>query len=129
MSPENLFVVPDDMLAKFRDLQRRRNEQAFIAGQALLEHEQRRKEILVRFHNVKERNERLGALHYEFRSITDNCLRLVEASGRDEAALGEQAICALGLDFNSGTFRIDIDNGAVLRLADSKWSPALRSPQ
>ncbi len=121
------YVVRDADLAKLRDLHRRRDEQAHIAGVALLGAMQREAEIITNLADrPDERNQRLGALRYEFLTASKQCERLIHASCTDEAELGETVLRGLGLNLDREELRIDISNGLVLILRDGSWVPRER---
>ena len=127
MTPENLFVVSDSTLGSLRDLRRRRDEQAFIAGLALLEHEERKEQIYVEFAGQEvERNTRLGALYHDLQERTKQCWRLVRASKGDEIAIAVPALRSLGLNPGKEELRIDFNNGVVMRLEAGAWVPRVR---
>jgi hypothetical protein len=128
MTPENLYVVPMETLTFLRALKTRRDEQAFIAGCAILEHEIRKEQIIEGKYSPDERNSRLGALYYDLDLNLKQCLRLVRASETDQRALGEQALLALGLDPKADEYTIEPNSGAVLRLREGQWRPLERSP-
>lgn len=127
MNPEELYVLDMVKLGVLRDLRRRRDEQAFIAGCALLEHEKKRAEIYKGTKIMALRNLRLGALYHELLEATGKCHRLVKASEYDEGALGTAWLQEMGIDPSSGEFRFDIDNGVVLRLENAEWLPLKRA--
>ena len=124
---ERFYVIGDSVLTKLRDLHRRRDEQASIAGGALLATMQRETEIITNLADrPDERNQRLGALRYEFLMESRKCERLIRASVTDEAELGESALRFVGLNPDREELRIDVSNGLVLALRDGAWVPRER---
>ena len=127
MKPEDLYVISDEALGRLRDLHRRRDEQAFIAGCALLEAEERKLDLMEHCTDSQERATRLGALLVALSEATEECFRKVRTSKLDEQALGEGLFALFGLNPKE-ELTIDINNGAVLVLTTGAWVPKLRSP-
>lgn len=120
--PENVIYIGPERLAQLRELHRRRDEQAFIAGTALLGHEKRKEAILREFAGDEAiRNLRLGSVYYELLRITEDCLHRVTALSARETELGPQILREVGLDPTREELRVDMTTGAVLVLRAGAW--------
>lgn len=114
--------ITTEALARLRELHRRRDEQAFIAGTALLGCERRKQGILREFAGDEAvRNQRLGSVYYELLKVTEDCLRQVESLCVQEAEAGPRALREAGLDPDREELRIDMTTGSVLVLRAGAW--------
>jgi hypothetical protein len=128
MNEEKFYALDEPTLRQFRDLQRCRNEQAFIIGTAVIEAELRTVRILQDYGPCAEREQRLGAVYYELRQAKARGVALVEAAVKNEEHLIKAALGRLGIDVDERgkLYRIEPNSGLVLILKDGAWAPLER---
>jgi hypothetical protein len=101
-----------------RALRQRRDEYACAIGRALVEGEQYRRELKF---GRRVNDEKRGASLVEFERIKSNYMAKIDANGAEEVGVATQALRAAGVDPESATYSIDVNNGRILKLVGGVW--------